>query len=91
MVVLPSSVIKIKMSALENCSNLESVELPDKLELIGNCAFSNCTKLLSINIGQIGSIGEGVLENTPNSFTHKSKMTDNQEQLMELTKYSIGD
>jgi len=62
------------------------------LDTIGNWAFSNCPKLLSINIGQIGSFGEGVFENTPIGFPHESKTIGDQEQLMELALiYLRGD
>ena len=54
-VVIPSEyrgykVTSIEASAFSNCSNLESIIIPDSIEYIGYGAFSNCSSLTSIEI-----------------------------------------
>lgn len=44
------SISEIPCSAFENCSNLESVQLPSSVTAIGYEAFSECTKLTAIEI-----------------------------------------
>ena len=41
-------VVEIAESAFENNTNLESIDLPDTIEVIGRRAFANCTKLSSM-------------------------------------------
>ena len=44
-------VTMIGNNALENCTKLTSVTIPDSIITIGQFAFNNCTSLTSVNIG----------------------------------------
>lgn len=69
-VSLPDSVTKIGMSALENCSNLGSVELPSELDLIGCWEF--CPRLESFSSWKL-ALSENAHSKTPNSPTLRSQ------------------
>lgn len=64
-----SMLTHIGASAFENWTALELIELPQSLTYIGNRAFADCSKLLSLTIGDeshklsIDDIGEGVFAN----------------------------
>jgi len=47
-VTLPSTVLRINMQAFCNCINLKRVNLPKDLRIIGEGAFSGCTKLRKV-------------------------------------------
>lgn len=49
-IVLPSSIVRIGISAFEGSSQLETVELSDSLKTIGSYAFSGCNSLKSISL-----------------------------------------
>ena len=48
--VIPKTVRWITRNAFEDCSDLESVDIPDSVEDIGERAFHNCKKLWYIII-----------------------------------------
>lgn len=71
-------VTSISSFAFENCTSLESVEIPNSVTSIGVVAFSNCTSLKNIKIPDgVTSIGASVFKNCtslksieiPNSVT----------------------
>ena len=43
-------VVEIKANAFENCEMLESVTIPDTVEVIGKNAFSGCSSLIYIDV-----------------------------------------
>jgi len=52
----------IEENAFKDCTELNSIILPEGLFEIKNYAFSGCTKLTSIRLNKIGSIGESAFE-----------------------------
>lgn len=46
------------------CQNLETVKLPDSVNVIDNYAFSECTSLKSINLGKIQILGNNAFAKT---------------------------
>ena len=57
------SVTKIGQDALERCSALTAVTIPDGVTDIGSFAFFNCTALTTVNIGcSLTNIGEFVFD-----------------------------
>lgn len=46
------------------CQNLETVKLPDSVNVIDDYAFSECTSLKNINLEKIGSIGPSAFAKT---------------------------
>lgn len=49
-IVIPESVTKIFDGAFQNCTSLETIQLPDSLTYLGSMAFSGCKSLKSITI-----------------------------------------
>lgn len=47
-----------------NCSNLETVEIPNSLEIIGQGAFTNCAKLNYINFKNVKEIQKNAFQGT---------------------------
>ena len=54
----PDSITRIGNEAFQNCSNLESVVLSEKLEKIGESAFENCTKITEVELPETLKIME---------------------------------
>ncbi|MBO5290988.1 MAG: leucine-rich repeat protein, partial [Clostridia bacterium] len=50
-VTIPEGVTEIKPRAFEGCKTLSSVYLPSSLRIIGEYAFSECSKLISVTYG----------------------------------------
>ena len=46
--ILPDTMIELKFNAFSDCDNLEEVQLPKNLEVIGHTAFYNCKNLKRI-------------------------------------------
>jgi len=58
-VVMPPSVMSIGISAFEDCSNIETIEVSENLEAIEQRAFFNCSQLLEFSFGpQLAFIGQ---------------------------------
>lgn len=59
-VVMPDSVVSIGQSAFEQCDQLRSITLSNRLEHIDTSAFMNCQSLLNITLpDSVTSIGGG--------------------------------
>lgn len=57
-------VISIGNSAFENCNNLISITIPNRVTSIGDSAFKNCQNLMSITLpNSIWSIGDCAFQN----------------------------
>ena len=66
-ITLGSNITKIWLSTFVGCSDLQTVNLTDGLEEIGNYAFQQCTSLTSITIpNTVTTIGKGVFEGCSN-------------------------
>ena len=50
-VVFSDNITRIEASAFTDCGNLESLDLPEKLEYIGTLAFSSCKSVSSLVLG----------------------------------------
>lgn len=61
-VILPDTIEYIESvsnnSAFSGCTNLKMVKLPKSINSLGNWEFANCESLSSIDIPNIGSIGD---------------------------------
>ena len=78
LIVCESDITTIGDSAFKNCSNLQTIKLPDSVTSIGDYAFRSCSSLISIAISDsIAEIGTNVFQNCssltsvtiPNSVT----------------------
>ena len=57
---IPSTVTMLGHYAFAGCRNLLEVQLKDGLEVVGKCAFQNCTTLRSVTIpSTVTSLGHG--------------------------------
>ena len=62
--------------AFENCSNLESITIPDSVTSIGNSAFKGCSKLSSITMpDSLISIGDSAFENCDTNWGYYISIT----------------
>ncbi len=57
-VTIPESVTTITFHAFEDCSNLESISMPN-VTTIGSSAFDGCSSLESISMPNVTTIGSG--------------------------------
>ena len=64
-VVLPVEITKIAPYAFFQCVQIESVSSNGKIQAVGTSAFSGCTNLVRLNIGESFEFGEGVLDACP--------------------------
>ncbi|MBR2296385.1 MAG: leucine-rich repeat domain-containing protein, partial [Clostridia bacterium] len=74
----PTTMSKILSHTFAGCTSLESVTLPDELEMIGNYAFNGCTGLTEITIpDSVTLIGDRAFGNCNNirSLTIGSSVT----------------
>ena len=78
LIVCESDITTIGDSAFKDCSNLQTIKLPDSVTSIGDYAFRSCSSLISIAISDsIAEIGTNVFQNCssltsvtiPNSVT----------------------
>jgi hypothetical protein len=61
--IVPEGVTEIKGGAFEACTKLQSVKLPNTLEIIGRGAFNTCLSLSSVTIpDSVVSIGNGAFQ-----------------------------
>ena len=59
-IVIPKNVMRIKISAFEDCNELKSVTIPDSVINIGYYAFGYCYSLMRVTIpNSITTIGSG--------------------------------
>lgn len=64
---ISDSVIEIGSGAFENCSNLNSIMIPNNLSEIKNNTFKGCSKLEEVKIGEnVTSIGEYAFQECTN-------------------------
>lgn len=52
-------VLKIGTEAFQNCKKVKSIDIPDSIVEIGNCAFEKCISLENINLSSKIRIGDG--------------------------------
>jgi hypothetical protein len=66
-IVIPNSVTRIELLAVDNCKKLTAVTIPESVTEIGEYAFSNCPELTTVNLPShpIQYAGSDVFLNCP--------------------------
>ncbi|MBO5357061.1 MAG: leucine-rich repeat domain-containing protein [Clostridia bacterium] len=61
-ITIPATIKIVKNSSFKDCASLKSVKFEGALDSLGISAFSGCTALTSVDLGQITVIGESMFK-----------------------------